>query len=162
MVATVNRIVKTISEKSLFDDASALVDSSISFKQGDLLVLDTTAHKIKAVAAGELGTNFLGISRQTIVNGKPLSPYVTDVDASQAVPAVVGPVYGVIAKLVLKLGDALVAGGLVYVDAANGTHHVTATAGSSVAIGVYQGSAIASAVAGQEIPVLLKATYFDC
>ena len=160
MVAQVNRIVKTVLEKSLFDNCSALVDSTISYKQGDLLVLDTVANLIKPVAAGELGEAFLGISRQTIVNGKPLTPYVTDVDASQAVPSLVGPVEGVVAKLVLKTGDALLAGGKVYVNGVAGAYHVTSTqALGAVAIGYYQGATIAAASDGQEIAVLLKSNY---
>ena len=150
-----NRILKSVAQKSLYEDATPLTDATISYNQGDLAVLDSG--KIRAIKVGDDGSNFLGITRESIVNGKLKSPYVTDVDNSQAISSIPGPVYGVTAKLVLKTGDALNPGYPVYPDPASGTYHVTSTAGALKAIGLYQGPAIASALAGQGIEVLLGA-----
>lgn len=158
-----NHVVKSISPKSLFDDMSNVIDSTCTFNQGDFLVL--TSNKLAPVASGELGTNFCGISRVSIVSGQPVSPIQgTDVDASvQAIP-LAGPEYGTTNKVVAKTGDAFTPGCPVYIDGASGTRHVTSTAGSSKIIGVYQGPTIASAAAGQEIEVLIGAVYpnADC
>lgn len=161
MPKIVNRIVKSISPKSVFDDMSALVDTTITFNQGDFLVLDTSAHLIKAVSGtGELGTNFLGISRVSISSGVPLSPVQgTDVDAAAGIAALAGPEYGVTVKAVLKTSDAANPGDKVYLDAGSGTHHVTTTAGSKKPIGVYVGPLVSSAAAGQEIEILIGAQY---
>jgi hypothetical protein len=151
-----NRITCSIAPRTLFNDLKNMTDATISYNQGDLLVLDGTNHLVKAIASGETGANVLGLAQATVVDGKPKSPTQgTDVDAAQAIPSLPGAVYGVIAKLVLKTGDAINSGALVYPDPAAGTYHVTATAGSLVAIGFYQGPAVASAVAGQEIEVHL-------
>jgi hypothetical protein len=148
-----NRIVRSVSEKSIFPSAKEVVDATVSFAQGDLLVFDDTANLLKKPAAEAEGSTFLGIAIETVVDGKLASPYVTDVDAAQAVSELPGPSYGVIAKLVLKTGDALNPGDSVYLYPAGGTYHVQAA--GTKAIGVYAGPAIASAAAGQEIEVLL-------
>lgn len=149
-----NRIVKTVAQNSLFDDATSVIDSTVTFNQGDLLCLDTGL--LRSVVALDDGTKFVGISRQSVVLGKLKSPYSTDVDASVAATHVAGPVFNVNAKLVAKTGDAFTTGCKVYLDGASGTYHVTSTAGLNTAIGIYQGPAIAAASAGQEIEVYLK------
>lgn len=156
-MAAKNRIVRSEAPKSLFPSAKALITSTTSFNQGDLLVLDTTNHKIIVAAAETDGATILGIASVTVVNGKIQSPYNTDVVASQAIADIPGPVYGVVAKLVLKTGEALVAGGLVYLDPATAAYGVAAS--GTKAIGIYQGAAISSATAGQEIEVLVGARY---
>lgn len=158
-----NFIKKSIAPKSIFDDQSSVVDSTVSFNQGDLIVLDTSTHLLKTIAAagsGELGTNFVGMARVSISLGVPISPIQgTDNDGQLGIPAEAGPVFGVTALVILKTGDALVAGGLVYPDGASGTRNVTSTVGSKKPIGVYQGPAISSAASGQQIEVLLGAQY---
>jgi hypothetical protein len=116
---------------------------------------------LATVTSGELGVNFCGIASQSLVNGIPVSPIQgTDVDAAEGVPALDGPIYGVTASLVLKTSDAVDPGDVVYIDGASGTRHVTATQASGAKpIGIYQGPSISSAAAGQEIEVLLGATY---
>lgn len=148
-----NRIVRSVSEKTIFPSAKSVVSSAVSFAQGDLLVFDDTANLLKLPAAEAEGATFVGIAIETIVDGKLASPYVTDVDAAQAASEIPGPSYGVVAKLVLKTGDALNPGDLVYLDPASGTYHVQAA--GTKAIGIYAGPAIASAAAGQQIEVLL-------
>lgn len=149
-----NRIVKTIAQNSLFDDASNVIDATVTFDQGDLLCLDTGL--LRKVGAADDGTKFAGISRQSIVLGKLKSPYTTDVDASVAATHIAGPVFNVNVKLVAKTGDAFATGCKVYLDGASGAYHITSTAGANTAIGIYQGATIAAASAGQEVEVYLK------
>jgi len=42
-----NRIVRQVAPISIFEEASALVSSAISWNQGDLLYLDTTNKLLK-------------------------------------------------------------------------------------------------------------------
>jgi hypothetical protein len=158
-----NHVVKSISPKSLFDDMSNVIDSTSTFNQGDFLVL--TSNLLVTVTSGELGTNFCGVARTSIVSGQPVAPIQgTDVDASAQPISVAGPEYGITMKVVAKTGDAFAPGCPVYIDGASGTRHVTSTVGSSKAIGVYQGALVASASAGQEIECLIGAVYpnADC
>jgi len=161
-----NTVVKSVSPKSVFDSCENLVDATIDWNQGDFLVLDASAHLLKAVSgSAEDGANFCGIARCTIADGKVLSPYQgTDVDAAQGFAALAGPVYGVEAKCIAKTGDAFVSGCPVYVSAETSTRGVTSTAGSKKVIGVYGGPTVASATAGQEIVCLIGAVYpnADC
>lgn len=154
-----NRITRTVLQGSKFEAAKNLIDATVSFEQGDLLFLDTTSHLIKKVTAEADSATLLGIARTSVVNGKLKSPYQgTDVDAAVAATEIPGPVHGVIAKLVAKTGDAFVPGQKVGLDAASGAYHVTTTV-TTKPVGIYQGPAIASAVAGQEIEVLIEAAY---
>lgn len=148
-----NRVVLDQMKKSLFPDAKSVVTSAVSFNQGDLLVFDDTNNRLKVPSAETEAATFLGIAEVTVVSGKLKSPYTTDVDASQGVTDVPGPVYNVEAKLIAKTGDAFNPGDAVYLDPASGAQNVS-SAGTKQ-IGVYQGPVIASAVAGQEILVLL-------
>jgi hypothetical protein len=153
-MAGVNKIVRSVAPKSLFESAQALVDSTISWNQGDLIYLDTTNHLLKVVTAETQSANFMGVARVTIVSGKIASPYNTDVVASQSIADVPGPQVGVVAKLVLKTGDSLAPGQQVGLYPAAGTRGVSSTITTN-AVGVYQGPTIASATAGQEIEVYL-------
>lgn len=155
-----NNIVREVSPKSIFEDATAVV-GTLTCAQGDLIYLNTTSH-VLANASGGAETNgatFLGVARVALTSGKIVSPYQgTAVDAAQASgQACPGPLYGVVAKLTLKTGDALVAGGSVYLDPGTGAQGVTST--GTKAIGIYQGPAISSAVAGQQIEVLVGTRY---
>jgi hypothetical protein len=148
-----NRITRSVAPKSLFEDATALTDATISYNQGDLLCLDGATFLIRKLALETEAASILGIATETVVNGALKSPYTgTSVDASAALGHVPGPTYGVIAKMILKTGDSINPGGLVYWF---GDQTVSAT--GTKAIGVYQGKAIASAVAGTEVEVLLGA-----
>jgi len=147
-----NRIVQSIAPKTVFPEASALVDATISYNQGDLLFLDSGL--IKPVVADASGATILGIAPQTIVDGKPKAVYSgTDVDAAQAIEALSGPVYGVVVKLKLKTGDSFSAGDLVY--ATNVDAQTVSSAGTN-AIGVFQDATVTGA-AGVEGRVLLGA-----
>lgn len=151
-----NTILKSVRPGWVFPDIKSLLDSTISFNQGDLVYLDTTNHLVKALDSDAHAATLLGVSTEKVVSGKVSRPYSTDVDASQAAGAIQGPTFGVTAKLILKTGDALSPGQKVYFD--TDAQHCTSTAGTN-ALGVYQGPAIASAAAGQEIEVLINANY---
>lgn len=151
-MAGLNTIVRNDGMYSLFPSAVNLIDATISFNQGDFLYLDTTNHLIKKPTLEANGGTFLGIALESIVLGKPVKPYVTDVDASAAIVDVAGPALGLVVKAVAKTGDAFVPGQSVYLDPATGTRGVATT--GTKAIGLYQGKSI-TAVAGQEIEIRL-------
>lgn len=138
-MAGVNKITRSVSPKSIFPSALAVISSSVSFNQGDLLVFDDTNNVLKKPAAETEGLTFLGMAQCTIVSGKLAKPYTTDVDASSAITDIPGPVYGVIAKVILKNADVIAPGDLVFLDPANGTRNVSVT--GTKAIGIYVGAA---------------------
>lgn len=149
-----NTITRSVSPKSIFESAQKVIDSSVSWLQGDLLVFDDTANLLKVPAAEAEGVTFVGVARCDLVDGKLRSPYSgTAVDAAQAISDVPGPVYGIVAKCVLKTGDSINSGDEVYLDPATGSRGVTVTGTKS--IGLYMGGAIVAAVAGTEIEVLI-------
>jgi hypothetical protein len=138
---------------SVIPDATAFIDATISWNQGDLLYLDTTAHLIKPITVETQAATFLGIAPSSISLGKPVSPYQgTAVDAAQGIVPVVGGLAGVVAKLYAKTSDAFNPGDLVYSTAVDSQ---TVSSAGTKAIGVYLGPAIGSAVAGQLIEVHL-------
>lgn len=140
LTAPVNRIVRDEHiSKSNFEDAIGQIGNTTSFAQGDLLVFDTTTHKLKLPALEADGSTFVGISRITIVNGKILSPYQgTAVDGAQAIVDIPGPIYSCVAKLLLKAGDTIQSGANVFLDPTTGTYCVQAAGTKS--IGIYVGS----------------------
>ena len=134
-----NRIVRQVAPISVFEDATALVSSAISWNQGDLLYLDTTNKLLKPIASDANAATACGIARQTIVSGK-LSPVYqgTAVDSAVAIEALAGPQAGVIAKLKLKSGDAFTSGCNVYYGGDAQTVSVT---GTNI-VGIFQDAAI--------------------
>ena len=159
MISPINNIVKSNDRYSVFDDIQALLDTTVSFNQGDLLILDTTNHLVIKPTAETDGATFLGVAVETVVNGKLKKPYVTDVDAAAAISPVPGPVAGVEVKLVLKTGSSIAPGAAVYLDPATGSMGVAAT-GTKI-IGVYTGAqgTLAGSAAGQVINVKIGSRY---
>jgi hypothetical protein len=147
-----NRITREIAKNSLFASALKVISSAVSFNQGDLLVFDDTANLLKVPTLETEGNTFLGIAPVTVVSGKLKYPYVTDVDASAAIADVPGPVYGVVAKLILKTGDTFNPGDAVFLDPASGAQNVQAA--GTKQIGVYMGGTV-TATAGQQGECLL-------
>lgn len=137
-----NRIVRSPRPGSIFESALKLISSSSSWNQGDLIYLDTTAHILNAVTSDTTGATCMGIARQTIVSGKLVQPYVTAVDASQAIEDVAGPQYGVIASMKLKSGDVFVPGQSVYASSVDAQ---TVSASGTNAIGIFQDAQITAA-----------------
>lgn len=153
MSVSYNNIKRSQAMRSVIESALSFIDSTISFNQGDLLYLDTTAHRIKPITADANTANCLGVSRVQIVNGKLASPYSgTAVDSSQGLSDIPGPVYGVVAELTLNTGDAFNPGDLVYpigsVDAQ--TVSSSSNTGARKACGIFVGVAVGSAVSGQK------------
>lgn len=156
--AAKNTIVRSVAPKSVFEDATDLHNTTIDYDQGDFLVYDAATQLLVKPAAETEGVTMLGIAPQTVVDGQPKSPYSgTAVDASQKTPRLAGPIYGVVARCVAKTGEAYTRGCLVYLHPATGGRGVQVT--GTKAIGVYQGPAIASSAAGQEVEVLIGARY---
>lgn len=158
MGVTSNTEIKSVATRSLFPDAGALINSTISFEQGDFLYLDTTNNLIKKLTVETQSATFLGIAPVTIVLGKYPAAYVTDVDASLKAGAIPGPQYGSTFRCKLKAGDVLAPGKLVYADPATGGNGVTVTAGTE-AVGIYQGRSVTGAVGGTDIEVLIMQCY---
>lgn len=145
----INNIKSEIAPKTIFRDVGGLVSSTISWEQGDILVFDDAANKVKAASAEADGLTVLGVAQQSVTNGVIFGPYtgITDNSASIQAGALAGPVYGVEAELVLAAGSTINAGDLVYISDAK-TVAVTGTK----AIGIYTGSkSITGSVAGQKI-----------
>lgn len=141
MATSKNRIIRSISPKSLFEEAAPVTALNVTFNQGDLLYFDTSAKTIKRLTSEGNAATFVGISRIGVTNGVPNSPYQgLASQPSEAQGALPGPQYGVIAALVLKSGDALAVGQLVYADPADSNFGIQ-TAGTK-AIGLYQGKAV--------------------
>ena len=154
----VNNIVRSVSPKSIFESALNVIDATSTWEQGDILVFDDTANLIKKPAAEADCSTMLGIARVSITNGKLVSPYQgTAVDAAQAIQDIPGPVYGVIASLIIKTGDSINPGDLVYADPATSSRGVTVS--GTKAIGIYQGKAIATAAAGTLVEILIGARH---
>jgi len=148
-----------VAPKSVFPSAQAVISSAVSLNQGDLIVFNDTTNLLALAAAETDGATFLGVMAETIVSGKLARPYSTDVDASQAISDIPGPVYGVVAKCVSKTGITWAPGDRAYLDPATGSRGVTNT-GTKV-VGVYQGAALTTAPAGTEIEVLIGARFAD-
>jgi hypothetical protein len=151
----INTIARKIGTKTRFVDISAKIDSTVSFNQGDLLVWDNTNKLVVKAAAEADGATFLGIAPVTIVDGNYPPIYNSDVVAG--VPAIPGPEYGDVHRVMLKAGDAVVEGQTLFLDPASGGRFVQ-TAGTK-AVGIYQGKALTAAVGGTEIEMLVGARW---
>lgn len=154
-----NNIVRSVAPKSLFESALNVIDSTVSFNQGDLLRFDTSTRKLALIGAEANASTFLGVARVTVVSGKLASPYSTSNDAATAIVDIPGPQYGVVASLTLKTGETLHAGALVYSDPSDGDQYVQAS--GTKAIGVYQGPGVTGSAAGLQVECLLGARYPD-
>jgi hypothetical protein len=154
-----SRIVLTTAQKAIFQDLQGKVASTTDFNTGDLLCWDSTNHIVYLPTAESNGSTFLGISDVSVNEGVILPTYQgTDNSASQPSYEIMGPVYGVVARLILKTGDSLNIGDYVYLDPTTGTQNVQAS--GTKAIGTYVGSAaVSSAAAGTQVLVLLGARF---
>jgi len=153
----VNSLARRVATKAVFPDIKALISSAISFNQGDLLWFDNAANLVKKVTAEADGATILGVAPVSIVSGKFPEVYNTDVDASVAITSTPGPEYGDVHFMVLKAGDAIVPGDLVYIDPANLGRGVSVT--GTKAIGVYQGKALTAPTGGAEVEIMIGARF---
>lgn len=153
----VNSLARNVATKTIFVDVSDKVDSTVSFNQGDLLIFDTTSKLLALPAAEADAATFLGVAPVTIVSGKYPSIYNTAVDASTGTPALPGPQYGSVYRVILTAGEAVVSGQEIYLDPVAGPRNVQ-SAGTK-AIGIYEGKALTAGTGGTEIEVLIGARY---
>ena len=156
----VNNIKRSVAPKTLFPSAKVLLDSSVSFNQGDLLAL--VSGKLKAVAIDGDTAKLLGVAKVTVVNGKLASPYQgTAVDAAQGISDVPGPEFGVVVQLKLHSGDAFNPGDKVYPIGSDDAQSVSSSSntGARTACGIYVGEVVASATSGQLGLVMLGCPY---
>ena len=154
-----NIITRTIAQNSAFEDATVLTDATVSYEQGDILCLKAGLVQKSTVDADTV--NHLGIARVKVVSGKIQGPYpgLTDVDAAQQGSRIPGPVYGVVASLLLLAGDAFAAGDLVYQDVTDPQRVTVTPPVGAAAVGVYVGEAVASATAGDRGEVHVGAQF---
>jgi hypothetical protein len=134
-------MVRQNAARSLFEDASKAVDSTIDWNTGDLLYFDGATDLIKPVASDATGATILGIARQTLIDGKPRGPYtgLTAVDAAVAVESIAGPLYGVEANMKLKSADVFAHGDLIYATAVDAQ---TVSSAGVNPIGIYVDSPV--------------------
>jgi hypothetical protein len=159
MTTPINNIVRGGAQgRSVFSSLLPVLSTSVSFNQGDLLYFNTSTHVVAPAATGN-AANCLGVAINTIVNGVPKSPYTTAVDASEGFSDLGGPLYGVVASLILDTGSTVNPGTLLYYSTV-GAQNVTPTQpGSDPAIGIWVGPAVSSSAAGAKGDVLVGAAY---
>lgn len=156
-----NTIVKEVAQKQVFPDVKAYTTSVCSYAQGDIQIYDTTNNIVRAPTGEAEGSAMLGIAALDITSGKPVSPYSTATDASQAVPALNGPLYGITALLVLKSADILYKGQYVYAYPTGGANQVAATAASTATapIALYVGGSTVTGDGVIQVECLIGARY---
>ncbi len=163
MASGKNTIVKEVRIGQVVPDMTNFMSATLStFKQGDLLILDTTSSCIRAATAESEMTGLLGVATIDVTLGVPPAVYSTDVDASVGVPALNGPIFGMTAKMLVVGSVALAPGQSMYATPASGARYVqplNAAATGTKIIGTYQGPTISSTVAGSEVEVLIGSRY---
>lgn len=153
-----NTVRRVISTKSIFVDIKGKLAATADIAQGDLVIWNDTLNQVVLPAAEADGATFLGVMAISVQDGVPVGPYtgLTDVNAAVAQGAILGPQFGDVYACVLKNGDSLAPGDLVYLDPATGTRGVQAA--GTKAIGIYQGAAI-TGDGVKEIEVLIGARH---
>ncbi len=157
-----NPTFRRVNRNSLIEDITAAVGASTTFNAGDFLTFNLTTKTFGAMTAESDSVTFAGVAVQSIVNGKPVSAYTTDTDASLGFSAVKGPEFGDEVFALLKAGDAVVPGSpLYYNTGATPKNGVTVTAGTKI-IGYYFGPALTGApTTGTVIPIKLGCRFVD-
>lgn len=157
-----NPIFRRVNRNSLAEDITAAIGASATFNAGDFLTFNGTSKTFGTLAGESDSVNFAGVAVQSILNGKPVSAYVSDVDASQGYPAVKGPEFGDEVFATLKAGDAVTPGiPLYYNPGATPKNGVTVTAGTKI-IGYYFGPSLTGAPStGTVIPIKLGCRYIN-
>lgn len=145
-----NKITRSIAPKTIFPDIRGMLAASQTHEYCDFLIFDDSLNQVRKPTTEAECLTFLGLAQADIVLGKLKPVYQgTDVDASVANGGIAGPVYGVEAKVVVKTGDTVAVGDLLYFDPATGARGVTSTAGTKpIAVAL---EAVAGAAAGYEI-----------
>lgn len=154
-----NTVRRVIATKAIISDIRGKLASTAEIAQGDLVVWDDTNNRVILPAAEAEGATFLGVMAISVQDGVPVGPYtgLTDVDAAVAQGAIQGPQFGDVHAVILKTGDTVAPGDLVYLDPATGSRGVAAT--GTKAIGVYQGAGSVTGDGVKEIEVLIGARF---
>ena len=156
-----NTVIRQIREGSLIPDVKNFTNSSISYNQGDLLIFDTSNNVVRAASAESECASFLGIAALDVVSGFPRSPYVTQVDASQGVSSMQGPIYGDSFGMVLQTGTTMSPGAAIYgspVAVGTEPNNIVSATGT-YQIGVYLGPTVTTSAAGLVVEVLIGARW---
>lgn len=148
-----NKIVREVCPNSVFESALNVIDSTVTFNQGDLLYFNSGL--ITRLTAESQGNLFVGIARVSITSGKLNTPYSTPT-LTPAIQDIPGPQFGVVAQLQLANSQSFTPGLVVYADPLRGNSNV-ATTGTKV-IGVYQGPSVTAGAASYG-PVYLGCRY---
>lgn len=152
-----NTVNKQIREGAVIPDVKSFTNASISYNQGDLLIFDTANNVVRAPSAEAECAAFLGIASLDVVSGFPRSPYISQVDASQGVTSMEGPIYGNTFNMVLQTGTTMNPGAALYgspVAVGVEPNNLVAATGT-YQIGVYVGPVVTSSAAGQVVEVLI-------
>lgn len=156
--APVNSLKRKVARNTVIADATPVINVSLSYNQGDLLILNSSTHLLALPVAESDGANFVGISPVTIQNGKVASALTFDnATASCSIP---GPEYGDEHEVILSSGQTVHAGDSVYLDPTNGTRNVQAS-GSNI-IGTYtgaEGASVTGATGGSPITCKIFSRY---
>lgn len=139
-MGSLNATARKVVTNTFCADIKPLVNSSLSFNEGDFLFLNSSTHLLAKPAGETDGANFVGVAACTIVNGKPVSSISTDVDSSIGIPSIPGPTYGDEYIVTLKSGAVFHPGDTVYIDPATATNGVTTTGSNPV--GVFVGKQV--------------------
>jgi hypothetical protein len=161
MTTPINNIVRGGAQgRSIFSSVLPVLTTAVSYNQGDLIAFDTGNHRLKTAVTGD-GANILGVAINTIINGLPASPYQgTAVDASEGLSDMGGPLFGVVASLILDTGSTLNPGDKVYISTVGAQNVSTVQGGGTDKyIGLYVGPAITSSAAGTKGDILVGARY---
>ncbi len=161
MTTPINNIIRGGAQgKSIFASALPVLSSAVNYNQGDLLCFDGSNHVLIPAATGNFA-NLLGVAVNTVVNGRPKSPYQTDTDASEGASDMAGPLYSVVATFTLDTGSSLYPGDPVYLSNVGPQNVAGTDPGSADSIGIYTGTQghLSSSSAGQKIDVLVGARY---
>jgi hypothetical protein len=158
MTTAYNNLVRG-APRSVFESAKNVVDSTTTVNQGDLCSLNSVTLMVQPVSASTDAPFFVGVAKQTLINGKVKSPYIgTAVDAAQAIEDVAGPGFGAIYELTMKTGDAFPVACAVYLTG-DAQILTSVDPGTHDHVGIYQGPAVAVAAAGQKGYFLIGERY---
>lgn len=156
-----DRVYRSDAIKAMFESALPLLSSAVTFNQGDHCYLDTSGHLIKRVGVTGDAATYLGVAVVAVASGVLVSPYQGLATSASAAPMdAAGPQYGGVFSMVLATGDALTPGAKVYLLDGGTSQQVTVTdPGDHNYVGLYVGSTIASAAAGQEGQIKIGCRY---
>ena len=154
-----NNLIRQVRPGSLFESMKPVLSSAsgCTWNQGDILCMDLNVGYLRPVTGSGDSSIVVGVAVVSITNGVKPSPYQgTAVDASAAIEDESGPVYGCVFQMVLATGAAFTPGKPVYLTSDPQT--VTSVSAGN-AVGIFQGSSVASAASGSYGDVLIGANF---